>query len=472
MSLPVIAIVGRPNVGKSSLLNMVARERISIVDPRPGITRDRVSTIIEYEGRYLELVDTGGIGIVDADHLEGHVEQQIDYAIQRADVVLFILDTHAGLTPLDQIVSERLRALAPKVVLVANKVDTEQHASEAAQFMQLGFGEPVIVSALHTRGRFELLRRVIDHLGPLTGEESYPETPVMKLAIVGKRNAGKSTLVNALAGEQRVIVSETPGTTRDAVDVRFEKDGRAFVAIDTAGVRKRSSMNDIDFYSHTRALASIRRADVVLLLIDATVPVSEVDLKLAHAIAEEYKPVVLGINKWDLAKDITDSAAFDEYLSKVLPELSYAPIAVLTARDGKNVDAVIDLALSLHNQSRTRLPTARLNEILQQIVDQRAPQPRHSAKRIRLFYATQADVAPPTLVFFSNRPELITENYKRFLENRLRELTPFREVPMRLIFRARGAGTAPRSDASDGGQPMQGVDAAEETGLDEGDADD
>lgn len=436
MPLPVISIIGRPNVGKSSVLNMLARERVSIVDPRPGITRDRVGVVVEIDGRYLELVDTGGIGIVDADHLEEHVERQIAYAIEHASAVLFLLDAHDGLTPMDRLVAERIRPLGSRVIVVANKIDAESHRAQAAEFMRLGLGEPVYVSALHSRGRAELLERVLELIGPAAEDERL-ETPVMKLAIVGKRNAGKSTLVNALAGEERVIVSETPGTTRDAVDVRFEKDGRSFVAIDTAGVRKRSSMSDLDVTAHKRAVGSIARADVVLLLIDATSPIGEAELKLARAVTDEYKPVLIGVNKWDLAKDRAESGDYDEYLARVMPELRSAPIVFLTARDNKNVDAMVDLALALHRQARTRVPTAKLNEALEKIVELRAPAPRHSSARIRIYYGTQVDVAPPVLVFFCNRPELVTENYRRFLENRLREVLPFREVPMRIMFRPR-----------------------------------
>jgi GTP-binding protein len=265
-----------------------------------------------------------------------------------------------------------------------------------------------------------------------------PSAPLMKLAIVGKRNAGKSTLVNALAGEARMIVSEIPGTTRDAVDVRFERDGRAFVAIDTAGVRKKSSMNDIDFYSYTRALRSIRRADVVLLLIDALVPIAEVDLKLARAVLDEYKPVVITVNKWDLAKETGASADdFNEYLTRVLPALTYAPITFMTAKTGKNVDAALEVALTLHQQALTRLPTARLNEALQEILAQRGPSAKHGTKPVKLYYGTQIDVAPPTIVCFCNDPALVRDDYRCFVENRLRELTPFKEVPLRLWFRPR-----------------------------------
>ena len=441
MSLPVVVIVGRPNVGKSSLLNALARSRISIVDPRAGITRDRVSALMEHRERYFELVDTGGIGIVDDDNLEEHVEDQIRYAIACARVAVFVVDAQQGLTPLDQLVAERLRKLETPVVVAANKVDMESHRPEAAAFEQLGFGEPVPVSAAHTFGRDALLDRVLEALGP--GDDEQPETPVMKLAIVGKRNAGKSTLVNRLAGEQRVIVSEIPGTTRDAVDVRFEKDGRAFIAIDTAGVRKKRSMNDVDFYSYTRALRSVRRADVVMHLIDATVPISEVDVKLAMSIQEAEKPVVLAVNKWDLARDRANTGDYDAYLARVLPAVDYAPVAIMTAETGKNVDAAVDLALSLHKQSHTRVTTGRLNAALEAVLAARGPSPKRGVKRVKVYFATQVGVAPPTIVFFCNDPGLVSENYRRFMENRLRELLPFHEVPMRLLFRPRREGANP-----------------------------
>ena len=435
MAMPVAVIVGRPNVGKSSLLNSLARRRISIVDPRAGITRDRVSTVVEHNEAYVEIIDTGGIGIIDDDALEQHVEEQIRFAIGRADVIVFVTDVHDGVTPLDKTVAELLRHVDKPVIPVANKADDSVHEPQAGEFIRLGFGPPLCVSALHGRGREELLDRLLDVLGPTA--EGEPTAPVMKLAIVGKRNAGKSTLVNALAGEERMIVSEVPGTTRDAVDVGFEKDGRQFIAIDTAGVRKKNRMDDVEFYSYTRALRSIRRADVVLMLIDATVPVAEVDLKLARAIQDEYKPVVVAINKWDLAKDRATTGDFADYLTRVMPGLRYAPIGFLTATTGKNVDAVVDLALSLHKQAHTRVSTGRLNNALRAITEARGPSAKRGTKPVRVYYGTQVAVAPPTVVFFCNDPASVHENYRRFMENRLRELLPFGEIPMRLLFRAR-----------------------------------
>ncbi len=436
MALPIVVIVGRPNVGKSSLLNMLAGQRISIVDPRSGITRDRVSTVISRDERHFELVDTGGIGIVDDDHLEEHVEAQIQYAIECANLVIFIVDASAGIAGLDQTVAERLRLLDKPVILAANKVDDPAHESLAAEFNRLGFGPAICTSAAHSAGRSELLERIIDALGP-TGQEA-PQDAEMKLAIVGKRNAGKSTLVNALAHQQRVIVSETPGTTRDAVDVRFEQAGRQFVAIDTAGVRKKARMDDIDFYSYTRALRSIRRADVVLLLIDALVPVAEVDLKLARSVLDEYKPVVIAVNKWDLAADQATASDFDRYLTGNFPMLNYAPIVCLSAATGHNVDTLINVAGGLFEQARTRVSTGRLNQFLQEILALRGPSAKRGTKPVKIYYTTQVGVAPPTFVFFCNDPALVREDYRRFMENRLRERLPMNEVPLRLWFRPRG----------------------------------
>lgn len=446
MGIPVVAIIGRPNVGKSSLLNALARERISIVDPRPGITRDRVTTVIEHNDRYIELVDTGGIGIVDDQQLEDHVEEQIQYAIVRADAIVFVVDGQADVTPLDQHIAELLRTLGKPIVLAANKIDAGMHESHLADFYRLGCGEPYAVSALHGRGRTELLEHLLTRLP--RQDETAPAAPEMKLAIVGKRNAGKSTLVNALAGENRVIVSEIPGTTRDAIDVRFEHEGRTFLAIDTAGVRKKSRMNDIDFYSYTRALASIRRADVVMHLIDSTEPISEVDLKLARAIQDEFKPLLLVINKWDLAREQSTPEAFDEYLERVMPMVRYAPLAFVVAATGENVGKAIDVALRLHEQAQTRVGTSELNTALEKVLDQRAPTPKKGVKHIKIYYVTQVSVAPPSLVFFCNAPELIQDSYRRFMENRLRELLPYSEVPLRFMFRPRQR-SAPRNESAE-----------------------
>ncbi|MGD2109888.1 MAG: ribosome biogenesis GTPase Der [Phycisphaerae bacterium] len=438
MALPVVAIVGRPNVGKSSLFNMLARRRTAIVEPTAGVTRDRITAICDVDDRFFELVDTGGHGIVDRDDLNKDVERQIEYAIVQANVILFVVDAREGITPLDRDTADLLRkhGQVARVRLVANKVDDPRHESTAGEFTRLGFDEPLTVSAKTGLGRSALEELVLRSIEGISTD--LPEEPVMKLAIVGKRNAGKSSFINALAGEERVIVSEIPGTTRDSIDVRFEKDGRALVAIDTAGVRKKSKLaDDIEFYAYSRAARSIRRADVVLLLIDSTVPVGQVDKRLAAFIATEYKPCVLVVNKWDLAKDRASTESYGEYLGKVLPEMDYAPIAFTSAITGRNLDSTIDLATELFKQSRTRVGTGTLNQALQHALKANTPRGKRGKKPPKFFYATQVSGQPPTIVLFVNGPELVTTNYKRFLLNRFRETLPFDEIPIRLAFRAR-----------------------------------
>ena len=300
---------------------------ISIVEPTAGVTRDRVSTFIHRDDRYFELIDTGGYGIVDSDQLSDHIERQIMQAIALADLVLFVVDIRDGLTPLDQRIAELLRKHDLDVIGVANKADTAKMFPAAGEFTRFGFGEFLCVSAQNNLNKAELLDEVFKRLKNVEPTGAPPE-PAMKIAIVGKRNAGKSSLVNAIAGSERVIVSEVPGTTRDAIDVRIVKDGKTLIVIDTAGMRKRGKMaTSIEFYGYIRSIRSISRADIVWLLIDATVPVSEVDKKLAHLIAEEYKACILVVNKWDLAKDRAATSDYGEYLTKILPMQRYAPIA-------------------------------------------------------------------------------------------------------------------------------------------------
>ncbi|MHC4648657.1 MAG: ribosome biogenesis GTPase Der [Planctomycetota bacterium] len=434
MALPKVAIIGRPNVGKSSLLNALAGERISIVEPTAGVTRDRVSTIIGRDERYFELIDTGGYGVVDSDALSGHIEQQIRQAIESADLVLFMVDIRDGLAPLDEQISQLLHKRGLEAIGVANKADTARMFPEAGEFSRLGFGEFLCISAKNNLNKAVLLDRVFERLSHL--ESDKPAEPVMKVAIVGKRNAGKSTLVNAMVGSERVIVSEAPGTTRDAVDVRFEKDGQTIIVIDTAGLRKKSKIGDsIDFYSYVRATRSVQRADVVLFLIDAAEPVSQVDKKLAKFISQEYKACILVVNKWDLARDAAVTGDYEEYLTKLLGGLRYAPIAFTTATEAKNIQSVLDLAAELFKQATTWIPTGRLNKAFELIKSQRGG---GGGKRGRpkIYYATQVAINPVTVLTFVNKPELFEQNYRRFIIGRLRELLPIDEVPIRLLARS------------------------------------
>jgi GTP-binding protein len=455
-------------VGKSSLLNCIARRRISIVEPTAGVTRDRVSAVCDIKGRYYELVDTGGYGVEDCDNLTEHVEHQIAVATDRASLILFIVDVREGVTPLDRNVAQMLRRMSDRVVLVANKCDEPRQEAYAPELASLGYGTPYCISAQHGFGRSDLIDLIHEKIEQELG--AAPTDPHIKVAVVGKRNTGKSTFINALAGEERVIVSEVAGTTRDAVDVRFEIDNLTFLAIDTAGVHKKAKLaNDIEYYGYTRATRSIRRADVVLFFIDSTAPVSQVDKKLAHMITAEFKPCVLVVNKWDLAKDRASSDDYGEYLTKTLPQLDYAPVVFTSARDARNVQSVIDVAGSIFKQANTRVGTGQLNAALQQATQQRLPSAKRGRKLPRIFYATQVSVAPPTIVLFVNNPSLIDQNYERFLTNRLRDILPFQEVPIRITFRARSRGQAGASVAMNAGRPDETDDVDYDNDDDFGD---
>lgn len=432
MAVPVVAIIGRPNVGKSSLLNALAGEMISIVEPTAGVTRDRVSTIIGKDGKYFEFVDTGGYGIVDADQLSEHIEQQVTTAIESADLVVFMVDVRDGVVPLDKAIAKLLRKKDIEIIGVANKADSAKMFPSAGEFSRLGLGEFLCISVKNNLNKSVLLDRIFEKIEHLEAET--PKEPVMKIAMIGKRNAGKSTLVNAMVGSERVIVSETPGTTRDAIDVRFEKDGRTIVVIDTAGIRKKSRIADsIEFYSYVRATKSIQRADVVMFLVDATMEISQVDKKIARFISGEYKSCIIVINKWDLAKDSAATGEYEEYLTKTLPGLRYAPIAFTTATEAKNVQSVLDLAIEIFKQATTWISTAKLNKAFEMIKAEAASSA--NAGRLKIYYTTQIAVRPVTILMFVNRPELFEENYRRYIINRLRDLLGVYEVPIRLLTR-------------------------------------
>ncbi len=355
MGIPQVVIVGRPNVGKSSLFNWLVRKRLAIVDRTAGVTRDRMTYLMCHRDRFFELVDTGGMGVEDVDNLTQHVEDQINAAIESAAVILFVVDTRDGPVPLDQEVAKRLRYLDTPMLCVANKADDPKLDSQADEFYRLGRGKLVCTSTLQNRNRDLLLDLIVERL-PLVevGQEQGEAEPTMKVAIVGRRNTGKSTLVNTLAHAERMIVSEVPGTTRDSVDVRFELDGKSFLAIDTPGLRRRKSITtDIDFYSTHRAQRSIRRADVVLLFFDPTQRISKVDKQLSDYIASQYKPCIFVVNKWDLMADGMPTERWVGYLRDTFRTMWYVPIAFITGQTGKNVKALLNHAQMLFKQAHS-----------------------------------------------------------------------------------------------------------------------
>jgi GTP-binding protein len=442
VNAPRVVIVGRPNVGKSTLFNALAGRRLSIEDQQAGVTRDRVSFLLGVGERSLELIDTGGMGLSDEVGLAQDVDQQIEAALALADLILFVIDAKEGVTPWDRQVAERLRRLELPVLLVANKVEGRAAVAGAAEAHGLGFGEPAAVSARERNGIEELRERLVE----LVGERALlPQVPseVVRLAIMGRMNVGKSTLVNALVGEQRVIVSSIPGTTRDAVDVPFSSSGRQFVAIDTAGLRKdRTIADSIEFYGQARALRALRRADVVLLLVDATQDVGRIDRRLAGMVQEQAVPCVIVVTKWDLARERAGTADYEAYLRRTLSGLAYAPIAFIAATEGLNLGPMLALAAQLHDQAGQRVGTGALNRVLQRAWERRKPRPR-GGRIGRLYYGSQVDTHPPTIVVVVNDPALFDDGWRRYLLHQLQSELPYGEVPVRIRLQPRG----PRRDS-------------------------
>ena len=447
MPIPKVVILGRPNVGKSSLLNWLAGRRIAIVDDTSGVTRDRVGALVQIgeddDPRFFELIDTGGVGMVDRDDLSDLVDKQIVNALAEADLVLFVVDIREELMPLDLEAARRLRYVHTPVILVMNKADTPEFDHRGGEFYKLGRGKPIAISTHQNRNKKALLK-LIEEMLP-EGDDAKPADAVMKIAAVGRPNTGKSTFINTLTRVERMIVSEQPGTTRDAVDVHFELDGLPFLAIDTAGVRRKAKIRDsLDFYSIHRAERSIRRADVVLLFLDPTQGISRLDKQLADYIGKQYKPCVFTVNKWDvMAQNAGGGAAASEAMRKyahlvqhAFRSMSYAPLAFITATTGKNVKALLNLARSMHKQARERIGTGTLNRVLREAVDAHPPA-MHGTRTTRIYYATQVSTAPPTIVLFVNHTSLFEPTYQRYLLNVFHEKLPFHDIPIKLYLRAR-----------------------------------
>ncbi len=438
MSLQRVIIIGRPNVGKSSLLNRFAGRRVSIVEPTAGVTRDRVAITVEWQKRWFEFVDTGGLGLVDDHLLKEHVESQIQIALDGCDLVLFVVDAKEGLVPMDEMVAQRLRRMSDKVQLVVNKVESQWDEYSVDEWYRLGFGEPLPASAAEGFGITDLLDEVCEKL-PVdpAAVDAGPEgrSDELRVAIVGKRNSGKSTLVNLLLGEERVIVSEVPGTTRDSVDVEFESQGRKVLLIDTAGVRKKSSIADaIEFYSQARAFSAIRRAHVVIHMFDITQKISQVDKKIADFCVDNGKSVLILGNKLDLAEDMA-LKKWDAYIKQQLTGLLFCPVSFISALENENIEDTMEVLFDLRTQSRTKISTSKLNDALQEAKQKLRPKSR--SVQPKLFYGTQVGTEPIRIVVFVNEPKVFRGQYERFLQNFLQAKFGVEEVPIQMIFKKR-----------------------------------
>ena len=440
MSRPLVAIVGRPNVGKSTFFNKISGKRISIVEDTPGVTRDRVYADVEWLGRKFTLIDTGGIDPRSEDVLLKQMRRQAEIAMDTADVICFFTDARAGLTQDDQEVAELLRKTRKPLLLVVNKVDHAGLNDDVYEFYNLGLGDPISISSVNMLGLGDLLEEIVKLLPPADPEEEDEAEHVVQLAVVGRPNVGKSSLVNRLLGKERVMVSNIPGTTRDAIDSRFTApDGTEYNIIDTAGIRRKRVIEDesLERYSVLRSIAAIKRCDVALMLIDAQDGVTEQDTKIAGLVHEEGKACVVVVNKWDAIEKETNT--MEQYRKQVLEDLKfmdYAPVLFISAMTGQRVNTVLDMVSQVYAQYTKRVPTGVLNDVLADAQASLQP-PATNGRRLKIYYGTQQHVAPPTFILFVNDEELMHFAYQRYLENFLRKTFDFTGTPIRLVLRAK-----------------------------------
>ena len=435
MTKPVVAIVGRPNTGKSTLLNRIVKKPVAITADLPGTTRDRNMADVSWGGLEFTLVDTGGLEIEPSTPISRGVKTQVETAISEADVIVVVVDAIEGVMPADLEIADILRRSNKPVLVAANKADNAKLEMQALEFYELGLGEPLAISAHHGRGVAELLDKIVELLPAQTPAKIAPES--IKVAIVGRPNVGKSMLLNALVGEERAIVDATPGTTRDAVDTAFDFDGQNVLLIDTAGIRRRGKIKGgVEKYSVVRTFRAIDRAEVVLLVLDATEMVTSQDTHIAGYIQEAAKGIIIIANKWDLIEN-KDIADWNKTVKSEFKFASYAPILYTSAKTGQGVDKIMPQVIQVYRERLKRLPTAAVNSVIQQAVAAHN-RPSSQGKQLKIYYATQAEANPPTFVFFTNDANLVHFSYRRFLENQLRQAFGFTGTPLRLSFKTRG----------------------------------
>ncbi|MBQ2766025.1 MAG: ribosome biogenesis GTPase Der [Clostridia bacterium] len=439
MSKPVIAIVGRPNVGKSTLFNKLAGERISIVEDTPGVTRDRIYYEIEWNGRAMMLVDTGGIEPKTNDIILKQMKTQAEIAVETADVIVFMVDVTTGLTAADRDIATMLIKSRKPLILAVNKCDSVgAPPMEFYEFYELGIdGEPIQLSSVHGTGSGDLLDRVLE-LCP-ADEEREDDSDVIKVAVIGKPNAGKSSIINKILGEDRLIVSDIPGTTRDAVDTRVENEYGKYTFIDTAGIRRQSKVEDrIEKFSVLRAKMAVERADVCVIMVDANEGVTEQDEKIAGIAHESGKASIIVINKWDtMETEDKNTVEYDKNVYMALSYMTYAPTLYVSAKTGQRVGKLFELINYVYNQNCTRISTGMLNDVLNDAIARVQP-PSDKGRHLKIYYMTQISTRPPTFVIFCNNAELFHFSYQRYLENQLREVFGFRGTPIKLIVRQKG----------------------------------
>ena len=436
MSTPLVAIIGRPNVGKSSVFNRFLRKKLAIVDDTPGVTRDRNYSLCDWAGREFYLIDTGGMIPNTKTGINRMVLEQSEIAIDEADLIVFIVDSRTGPDEVDEKIAARLQKSGKKVLLVANKADNDTQEYERFQFMRLGLGEPLAVSATVGRNIGEALDRVVELLPETEGEEEDSEA--IRIAVIGKPNVGKSMFINRLIGEERAIVSPVPGTTRDAVDTPFELDGKKYVLIDTAGLRKKAKVReDIEYFTTLRTLRAIESCHVALVLVDASQGLTVQDLKVIEDAVEARKGIVMAVNKWDLIeKDERTSDIFTIQIRDFARTISYLPIIYISALTGQRVLKTITMVDHIYENWRREIATPELNNFLEEIT-QKQPPAAVQGKYIKLFYVTQGGVRPPTFMFFCNQPSLLQKSYLRYIENQFRARYDFEGIPVRFIFKKR-----------------------------------
>lgn len=439
MTKPIVAVIGRPNVGKSTFFNRLAGKRISIVEDTPGVTRDRIYTEVEWLDHRFSLIDTGGLEPSTSELIPSQMRYQAELAIETADVIIFLVDGRVGLTAQDREIAELLRKNHKPILLVVNKVDSHVHSEHYYDFYELGLGDPIEISSEMAYGIGDLLDQVVSHFPH--GENISEDEELIKVAVIGKPNVGKSSLVNHLLGEERVIVSDIAGTTRDAIDTPFSVDGQNYLLIDTAGLRRKSKIHDdVEHYSVIRAIAAIERADVCLLMIDGREGVTEQDKKVAGLSHENGKAMLILVNKWDLVEK--DSKTINSMTKDIRRELGfcqYAPILFVSVATGQRLNRILPMIQHIANQNALRVQTGVLNEVVAEATLMKQP-PSDKGKRLKIYYITQVSVKPPTFILFINDKELTHFSYLRYLENRIRESFGFEGTPLRFMYREKSGG--------------------------------